>query len=313
MQKSRDVQRMSSMKWVFVIGALLIGVLIFAACQPLPQTVESAATAAPTEEATEEAAAEADEMAMAGDPEAGAYIFSIATGCGCHYNSDLGALAGGNAFEGDFGSVPARNLTPHATGIGSLSDQELADAIRLGVRPEGGTLFIMPQYANISDGDIANLIAYLRSLEPVENEIPDRSLAFEPPAYEGELPPAEAPTEGADRGRYLATITRCGRCHTPQNEDGSLDWSRPLAGAPFRDTVAPNLTPDEATGLGAWNVDEIADFMQTGIYSDGTEAHGGMKSQVDNGLNQLTDDDALAIAAFLKSLPAIENLPEPSQ
>ena len=50
--------------------------------------------------------------------------------------------------------------------------------------------------------------------------------------------------------------------------------------------------------------------MQTGIYSDGTESHAGMKSLIDRGLNQLTDDDALAIAAFLKSLPAIENLPE---
>ena len=59
----------------------------------------------------------------------------------------------------------------------------------------------------------------------------------------------------------------------------------------------------------AWSVEEIADFLQTGIYSDGTESHAGMKSQVDRGLGKLTREDLLAIAAFLKNLPAIENLP----
>ncbi len=61
------------------------------------------------------------------------------------------------------------------------------------------------------------------------------------------------------------------------------------------------------------NEEEIAEFMQTGIYSDGTESHGGMKSQIDRGLNKLTDEDAMAIAVFLKNLPAIENLPQANQ
>ncbi|MBV7338012.1 c-type cytochrome [Chloroflexi bacterium TSY] len=258
--------------------------------------------------------AEMAETMSTGNPELGAYIASVATGCGCHFNRDLGGLAGGNEFEGPWGVAYTPNLTPHDTGINQISDDALANAIRIGVSSHGGNLAPpMPRYSGVSDQDVMDLIAYLRSLDPIENEIPERNITGEIPDFAGEAPPAVAPTDPIERGLYLASITRCGRCHTPRNDDGSLDWSRPLAGAPFRDTIAPNLTPDELTGLGEWSDQEIADFLRTGLYSDGTEAHPGMKGQTDRGLKDLTDDDALAIAAFLKSLPPIENLPEPSQ
>ena len=72
----------------------------------------------------------------------------------------------------------------------------------------------------------------------------------------------------------MASLVRCGMCHTPANEDGSPDMDFFLAGAPFRDTVAPNLTPDEATGLGLWTEEEIADFLATGIPFDGVWTSG---------------------------------------
>jgi len=277
---------------------------------------EAAATEAPAEEPAEEAAAtetppEEPETTLQGDPAAGELVLAAAVGCGCHFNRDLGALAGGNKFEGDFGVVHSRNLTPdEATGIAGLSDQEVADAIRYGKRPGGGNLFIMPRYSSMADEDVYNLIAYLRSLEPVENAIPDRELGFEPTAYEGEPAPAVAPTEPVERGAYLATLARCGMCHTPQNEDGTPMEGMLLAGAPFRDTVAPNLTPDEATGLGAWSEEEIAAFLATGLYDDGTEPHAAMKNVVDQGTGKLTDADRLAIAAFLKSLPPVDHIPD---
>jgi hypothetical protein len=86
-----------------------------------------------------------------------------------------------------------------------------------------------------------------------------------------------------------------------------------LAGAPFRDTVAPNITSDEATGIGLWTEQELADFLGTGVYSDGTEAHGGMMSQVNGGIGKLGEADRLAIAAFLKSLPPVVNEPATPQ
>jgi cytochrome c2 len=336
--KKRPLALSARIGWLF--GILLVTVLVVAACQTAqtPEAAAPEATAEPAEEAaapeaTEEpmeeaaapeATAEPEEEAAApeataepmeepmamGDAEAGEYIFNAAVGCGCHFNRDLGALAGGNTFEGDFGAVTSRNLTPHDTGIGQLSDQELADAIRLGKRVDGQNLFIMPHYSTLADQDVMNLIAYLRSQDPVENEIPDRELTFEVPDFVPQQdPPAEAPTEPVARGQYLASLVRCSNCHTPSNEDGSPNMDLFLAGAPFRDTVAPNLTPDDATGLGPWSEEEIADFLATGIYSDGTEAHGGMKGTIDRGISKLTDEDRLAIAAWLKSLPPIENLP----
>ncbi len=275
------------------------------------------ATEVPAEEATAEETEEATEEgeALTGTAEAGAYIFNAALGCGCHFNRDLGALAGGNAFEGPFGAVYSANITPdEATGIGSLSDQQIIDAFRIGKRADGDNLFIMPHYAGMADQDAADLVVYLRSLDPVENAVPARELNMEVAEFTpAEAPPAVAPMEGAERGGYLAALARCGFCHTPSNEDGSSNMDLFLAGAPFRDIVAPNLTPDELTGLGAWSEQEIADFLATGIYFDGTEAHPGMKGVVDRGIGKLTDEDRLAIAAFLTSLPPIENLPQANQ
>ena len=273
------------------------------------------ATAAPAEEAT---AAPAEEAAMTGDPANGAVLFALGNGngCGCHFNSDLGGPAGGNRFEGPFGVVYSANITPHPeTGIGSYTDQQIANAVRFGQRGDGENLApVMPRFAFISDKDILDLAAFLRTLEPLENAVPARELTIDVPDFTPSAPPpAESPTEPAARGLYLASLVRCGQCHTPVGPDGAPDMTKLLAGAPYKDTVAPNLTPDTATGLGAWSEEEIAAFLGTGVYSDGLEAHEGMKKVVERSLSKLGEEDLLAIAAFLKSLPPVDNLPTPAQ
>ena len=105
----------------------------------------------------------------------------------------------------------------------------------------------------MADQDVADLIAYLRSLDPVENEVPARELAFDPPAFEmTEAAARGCADEPVAHGQYLVSLARCTMCHTPTNEDGSPNMDLFLAGAPFRDGVAPNLTPDEGSGLGLW-------------------------------------------------------------
>lgn len=282
---------------------------------------EAEATATPAAEEEAEATATAapeEEAAMAevtGDPLAGEYIFNSTMGCGCHFNRDLGALAGGNRFEGPFGVVHSINLTPDMeTGIGAWSVEDFGNAIRFGVTPFGGVAPAMPRFSRMADEDVANLYAYLMSREPVRNEIPAREVTVElPNAMPEQMPPAVAPTEGVERGGYLASLVRCGNCHTPRNEDGSVNMQLFLAGAPFRDTVAPNLTPDETTGLGAWTEEEIANFLATGAYGEGLDAHPAMKSVADLATGKMTPEDRLAIAAFLKSLEPVENVPAPQQ
>ncbi len=230
-------------------AAILAAIVVLAACQPIqaPDAGEAPAT--------QQAEAEPGAALPQGDADAGTLVLAAAVGCGCHFNGDLGGLAGGNAFEGDFGAVYARNLTPDAaTGIGDLTDQQLADAIRVGKGADGRNLFIMPRYSGMADQDVADLIAYLRSQEPVENDVPVRELAFEPPAFEmTEAPPAVAPTEPADRGRYLATLAMCTRCHTPANEDGSSKYGPIPGGRTVPRTVAAQ--PNSRSGLGSWSVD----------------------------------------------------------
>ena len=335
-----------------VLGiSLMVFVLLLASCQtaepaaapteapiaaeePAQQAVATEEpTAEPTEEpaqeaeATEEPAAEAEataepaEEAVAADaPMAdaianGQYVFNLTGGCGCHFNRELGALAGGNEFDRPFGVVYARNITPDPeTGIGNWSPEEIASALQLGVRPDGTQLHpIMPYqaFSALSDQEALDVAAYLLSLDPVANEVPARELNSEPePFTPASASPAEPPADPVARGEELVTITRCGSCHTPANEDGSPNMEMFLAGGPIQnDEIAPNITPDEETGIGAWTAAEIAHLMQTGERPDGSMVEGAMAQQIDRRFSQLTDADALAIGEFLKSISAVSNNP----
>ncbi|MCC6456006.1 MAG: hypothetical protein IT328_13720 [Caldilineaceae bacterium] len=277
---------------------------------------EEEAEATETPEAEEEAAAE--EVALSPEAEAGAYLVTISRGCGCHFNADLGGRAGGAfAFEPGAGnSIYPANITPdEATGIGSWSPDEIVAAIRTGALPDGKQLHpIMPYraFSHLSDEDALNIAAYLLAQEPIENAVPARQVASEPEPFTPDpAPPATAPTDPVARGEYLVQLARCGDCHTPRNEDGSQNAEMFLAGNRIsEDEVAYNITPDDATGLGTIPEDEIATFLRTGTYSDGSEVAGTMREQIDNYFHELTEEDSLAIAAFLKSIPAVENDPE---
>ncbi|HRW10026.1 MAG TPA: c-type cytochrome, partial [Caldilineaceae bacterium] len=279
------------------------------------------AAAEATEEPAEEAAAEATaEPAEEGAAEApmddavamGGYLVTLSGGCGCHMNRDLGALAGGNEFETPAGVVYAANITPdEATGIGSWTAEDIALALQTGAEPDGEQLHpVMPymRFSALSDQEALAIGDYLLSLDPVANEVPEGELSEEPAAYTpANEPPAEAPTDPVARGEQLVTVTNCGGCHTPKNEDGSAMADMLLAGAPLREEFAHNITPDEATGIGSWSEEEIATFLQTGTFPDGSQVEGAMAQQIERRFSTLTDADAAAIAAYLKSIPAVEN------
>jgi mono/diheme cytochrome c family protein len=339
----------------WMLSLLVMFILLFAACQPSapapaasPTEAAPAATEAPeaTEEATEEPTEEPVEEAEATEEateepteeeaeateepaeeasttdeglEAGAYLFTIARGCGCHFNSDLQALAGGNAFELPDGTVYAANITPHEeTGIGSWSAEEVATVLRTGAEPDGDQLHpIMPyrDFSVLSDQDALSLAEYLLSQEPVENAVPERELASEPAAFTLDpASPAEAPTDPVARGEYLVKLARCSGCHTPNNEDGSPNMDLYLAGAPLdEDEVAWNITPDDETGIGTIPEEEIATFLRTGMLADGSQIVGTMATQIERYFSKLTVEDSLAIAAYLKSIPPISHDPEDTQ
>jgi mono/diheme cytochrome c family protein len=274
---------------------------------------EPTATAEPEPEPTA-AAAEEPAMTFTGDPDSGKYIATLTGGCGCHFNRDLAGLAGGNKFEGPFGVAYARNITPDMdTGIGKYSQEEIAALLRTGAGSGGWQLHpIMPYgaFSALSDKEALDVAAYLHSLDPIVNAVPDRELASDPaPFTPAVAAPAEAPTDPVARGAQLATIARCGACHTPNNEDGSPNTDLMLAGATVRDSISANITPDEATGIGSWTEAEIANLMRTGTRPDGSAVEGAMAQQIERRFNILTEADALAIAAYLKSVPAVSHDP----
>lgn len=113
------------------------------------------------------------------------------------------------------------------------------------------------------------------------------------------------------RGKYLVSLGGCNDCHTPGNFLGKRDTTRVLAGSEVGFEIpglgvfhGPNLTPDKETGLGNWTEEQIATAITTGVRPDGRELAPIMPWR---DFAHLTKADALAVAAFLKTLPPVQN------
>ena len=247
----------------------------------------------------------------------GKYVFGTAGGCACHTPPDgVGLNAGGMKFDLFIGVVYARNITPDPdTGIGKWTDLEMTNAIRRGERPDGSKLFPIHPYKNlggIADDEVEALVAYLKSIKPIRSSVPARSLTIPVPTLTVPVAPKAAPREGLARGAYLAGgAGHCTECHTPRRFDFSPDDAKFLAGGPGpQRSLSANITPHVATGIGRWTEAQIARFMRTGVKPSGQEASSLMKTVIVGssvGFKDLTEADALAIARYLKTVPAIEN------
>ena len=260
----------------------------------------------------------------------GQYIFAAAGGCACHTEPKGTAHAGARAFPIPFGTVYSTNITQDKeTGLGDWTDRQIHDAMIKGIRRGGGRILpVMPyeKYSGMAQEDLKALIAFLRTLKPVKKATPPlktrapfvRSLgtALYLQMFGGfSASPALAPKSGVARGRYLVDhVAICGDCHTPRNSLGVPDRSLFMAGAskkigPLGEAV-PNITPDKETGIGDWRRQDIAELLVTGIKPDADNVQGLMHEVIQgtpHGYKDLTRDDALAIADYLKSIPAIKN------
>ena len=123
--------------------------------------------------------------------------------------------------------------------------------------------------------------------------------------------PSAFAQEKLRRGEYLATIMDCGGCHTPGALAGQPDAARPLAGSTVGFQIPglgifypPNLTPDAETGLGAWSERDIMTAVRTGVRPDGRVLAPIMPY---HNYAKLTDADAGALAAYLKSIKPIRH------
>ncbi len=260
----------------------------------------------------------------------GQYIFALAGGCACHTPPKGIHNTGARAFPIPTGTVYSTNLTSDKeTGLGSWTDQQIQDAIVKGVRRDGSKLLpVMPyeKYSGMAQADLTALIAYLRTLKPVKKATPElkswapfvRSIGtplFLTVFGRFASAPAQAPKSGVERGRYLVEhVALCGDCHTPRNSLGIPNQALYLAGAsqksgPLGEAVA-NITPDKTTGIGEWKREDIAELLKSGTKPDADNVQGLMLEVIQgapHGYKDMTKEDALAIADYLKSLPAIKN------
>ncbi|WP_375258119.1 c-type cytochrome [Citreimonas sp.] len=266
------------------------------------------------------APASVDASQLAGleqDAARGEAVFHAAGCASCHHAEnaeDDAVLAGGQAFESEFGTFYAPNISPHPeAGIGAWSLAEFAGAVQQGVSAEGAHLypaFPYTAYAQMTDQDLVDLWAYMQTLPSDEtaNRPHDVGFPFNIRAGIGVWKALYAdrgwvvnvPPE-LERGRYLVeALGHCGECHTPRNALGALDRSAWMQGAPNpsgRGTI-PALTPDSLT----WSAADIAYYLETGFTPDYDSAGGHMAAVVDN-FAELPAADREAVAAYIKALP----------
>jgi mono/diheme cytochrome c family protein len=111
------------------------------------------------------------------------------------------------------------------------------------------------------------------------------------------------------RGRYLTDAGDCGACHTLPGSAQLLAGGRPLE-TPFGTLLAPNITPDSETGIGAWTDDEFVNSLTKGTGRNGTHLYPAMPYTY---MTKVTRDDAIAIRAYLNTIPAVRNPVQPNQ
>ena len=234
---------------------------------------------------------------------------------------------GGDVFDmhvGVPGVVYAKNITPDTVnGIGKWTDEEIIRAITRGMSRNGDTLFPLmpyPHYNGMSKEDILSIVAYIRTLKPSSNKVPDRKLMM--PASMA-YPPLRSPSLDSNQkpdvsdmvkyGAYMWNAAACMDCHTPM-ENGQFILTKLMAGGRTFDlgtfvVTSANITMDTATGIGKWTeqmfLDKFKNYRDKAAYASNPGKNNSIMpwSMYAN----MTDFDIKAIYRFLQTLPAINN------
>lgn len=223
--------------------------------------------------------------------ERGAYLANSVCVCmDCHSTRDWNTYAaplvagtlgkGGERFDGTMnfpGTFFSRNITP--AGVGSWSDGELYRAITSGVSKDGHPFFPVmpyPSYAKLATEDVYSIIAYLRSIPALENQVAQSEARFPVSVIMHTFPSVATPMERPNSsdalalGAYLTNAAGCGECHTKMEKGkkvgepfaGGFEFAFPN-GAVLR---SPNITPSEDGGIGRWTKEQFIQRFK--MYND---------------------------------------------
>jgi cytochrome c553 len=292
------------LKWIGIVLGSLIGLILIAAVV-MHFVGKSRLNNAP-EVAAHPVTVPADETAVA----RGEHLANTVSQCRfCHGNELQGELF----FDGELGSyLAAPNLTGGQGGIGAtFTDADWEMALRHGIGADNRVLVIMPSnfYSHYSDADLGAMIAYLKSLPPVDNEFGPRRMGFPGTVLGGvlgfddftrinsidhETVGGDSPPEGAtaEYGGYMINVAMCGECHGP-NLAGVVGEDGPPPG--------PNLTPGGE--LGSWSEADFINTLRTGQTPSGEQLDAEQMPWPT--ISQMSDTELQAIWAYLQSLPPL--------
>ncbi len=230
-----------------------------------------------------------------------------------------GKKGGGAELTGE--GMPFRLFAPNIspdreTGAGTWTDEQFARAIREGIGHDGRRLIpVMPylSFRVLSDEDVASVIAYVRSIPPVRNAVPNNEL---PEPVRNALPPPTpitAPITQPDlsnpikHGEYLVRLANCDGCHTPRDPQG-----RPLSGmdfaggvrlrGPWGEVASANITPDPS-GIPYYDRKRFLHVMRTGRVGARQLSAIMLTSRFRN----MTDEDLSAIYSYLTTLAPVSH------
>jgi mono/diheme cytochrome c family protein len=250
----------------------------------------------------------------------GLYLVAAGDCMSCHLREGGEPFAGGLGLNTPFGAIYTSNITPdRETGIGAWSSDQFYRAMHDGKGAHGENLypaFPYPWFRRASRDDVDAIFAYLMTLPAVSYTPPKNHLPFPfnirssvgawnllfLDTHDFQTDPSQSAEW--NRGAYLVTgLGHCGGCHTPKNSFGAGKPKQEFQGAKLDNWVAPDLTGHKRIGLGAWSVDDIAEYLGTGRNARAA-AGGAMADVITYSTSLLTDADRHAIAAYIKSQPA---------
>ncbi|MEQ1586633.1 MAG: cytochrome C [Cyclobacteriaceae bacterium] len=263
------------------------------------------------------------------------FVYGPAHCAECHVKSDrkdpanwetnilTKPLTGGLEFTLPGGIIYSGNLTPDKeTGIGRYTDAELARIIRYCVKPNNELLFPFMAYSGVSDEDLTAIVSYLRSIEPVNNKVPEKEVGFlikgisvmffnKPFQIQKDIPKSVVRDTTAAYGQYLSnSVSGCNYCHTKTDEITGEFTGPQLAGGgktpsateePGVWVYSPNLTQDRETGkMYGWTAEQFIQRFRLGR---------GVKESIMpwEAFKTYSDNDLKAIYKYLVSLEPVKN------
>ena len=231
-------------------------------------------------------------------------------------------LSGGWELNIPPGIYRAPNLTPDKeTGIGNVSDAELARALRYSVNRNGGCMFPLMPFQELSDEDVTAVISYLRSQPAVKNKVPASSPSFmgkallafgliKPEGPKQTPPKSIAIDSSIEYGAYLANrVANCNGCHTERDFKSGAFVGEPFAGGTkfipdaFSEGygfVTPNITPHPGTGvMASWSEEVFIKRMRGGKLHKGSPMPWVL-------YGKMSDMELKALYRYLQTLKPVE-------